>query len=120
MVSSPIAVELCVKGFLYEYRYRNNKEYYKLPLEYILKAIQHCNSITCGEDKLLKRPTFKKTNIHDNDDIYGLIAITKDDEKDNKKYEKKKQKGGYMMKINNYEKEYNKNKYIQLLQKTNI
>ena len=80
-VKSPIAVELCVKGFLYDYRYRNNKEYYKLSIKEIMKVINKCNNMLCGKNKLLSR---EKANIKhsDNDEIYGLLAISKDQEKD--------------------------------------
>lgn len=43
-VESPIAVEHCVKAYLYKYRYMNNKEYYNIDPETIMKVIKHCRN----------------------------------------------------------------------------
>ena len=59
-VKSPIPVELCVKSFLYDFRYRNNKEYYQLELKDIKKVINECNELVCGSKKILKRQTKNK------------------------------------------------------------
>jgi hypothetical protein len=40
---NPIAVEFCVKGMIHKYQYRNNKEYYKISLRKLIKAIKHCS-----------------------------------------------------------------------------
>jgi len=76
-VDSPIAVEMCVKGFLYKYRYRNNKEYYKLNVKEILKIIHSCNDMICGNKKVMKRSSHE-IKISESDEIYGLLAITKE------------------------------------------
>lgn len=41
-VKVPVAIEYCLKGLLYKYRYRNNKEYYECSLDTIVKAIEAC------------------------------------------------------------------------------
>lgn len=91
-VDSPIAVELCVKGFLYAYRYKNNKEYYVLGVADILKVINMCNDMICGDKKILKRslPNLKVSS--DENDVYALLAVTKEQEADY--YEN--QKGGHV------------------------
>jgi prophage antirepressor-like protein len=81
-VNSPIAVELCVKSFLYEYRYRNNKEYYQLDVKSIIKVIHMCNDMICGNKKVLNRslPKVSKTNGK-LDNIYGIFAVNADQKK---------------------------------------
>jgi len=112
-VNSPIAVELCVKGFLYNFRYRNNKEYYKLPVSEILKAISTCNDMICGKKKLLRRSMYENMEKPKEDDIYGLLAVTKEQAEENRKYEKIKQTGGKLfleIKHNKYKFQYLENK----------
>jgi prophage antirepressor-like protein len=89
-VDSPIAVEMCVKGFLYEYRYRNNRDYFKLDKNEILKVINMCNEMISGDKKILKREPPKIKISENDDDVYGLMAITKEQEEDYYK----NQKGG--------------------------
>lgn len=102
-VKSPIAVEHCVKGFLYEYRYSNNKEYYKIGLRHIKKVIKSCDKML-NNKKAMKREII---NINESEtegeDIYGILAVPKES----------KQKGGNM--INTFDIYFrNKSLYIAL------
>ena len=38
--------EACLRGIMFDYRYKNNKDYYKISDEKIKSAINHCNTIT--------------------------------------------------------------------------
>lgn len=58
-MDSPTAVEYCLKSLLENVKYRNNKEYYVLPLKELINKIHECIKITkeykykCG--KCLKK-----------------------------------------------------------------
>jgi prophage antirepressor-like protein len=76
-VKKPIAVEHCLKGLLYEYRYTNRKEYYKISLKHIIKMINDCDALING-NKTIKRTTIqskKSDSANESDDIlYGVFA----------------------------------------------
>lgn len=109
-VKSPIAVELCVKSFLHKYRYRNNKEYFKLSAKKIMKVIRWCNQMLINEDKVLGRSLTEIKQLN-NDKVYAIMAITK---KQAKEYTKK-QKGGNNMSIANTKYKCNKRQYFDLI-----
>lgn len=44
-VNDPIAVELCIKGFLQKYIYRDRKEYYECTLKKIKDIIKKCDNL---------------------------------------------------------------------------
>lgn len=48
-VNNPTAVEHCIKSLLYDYRYTNNKEYYKCSLKFVVDTIEKCQYIIKGE-----------------------------------------------------------------------
>lgn len=60
-VNCPSKVELCVKSLLYDYRYRNNKEYYECHIDIIIDAINECIKHT--KDSTTKCP---ESDIDDN------------------------------------------------------
>jgi hypothetical protein len=118
-VTSPIAVEHCVKAFLYDYRYRNNKEYYTLDVESIKKVIHKCNEFLISKEFLQKPKNIILHKSMDKNNVYGIMAITIEQEEDNKKYElKNNQMGGDIHDMTNekniiftYYDTYMKNKY---------
>ena len=106
-VNSPIAVELCVKSLLYEYRYKNNKEYYQLDIEDIKKVIIECDQLVSNRHKCMSRTKPKKVK-NSKDSVYGLLAITKDYEE----YVKRSQIGGSYSIYDSYQN--NKRMYREL------
>jgi prophage antirepressor-like protein len=92
-VDKPQAIEYCVKGILYEYRYRGKKEYYKCGLKKIIEAIEKCNKIIkgkyyCGEcKKEIDKKELKRHIIEENEEI-------EEEEKYEIRFEGKEQKGG--------------------------
>lgn len=86
-VESPTAIELCVKGYLHKYRYINDKEYYNVDPKTIMKIIKHCAETIESNKKIIKRhqPNIK---IEPSDIPYGIMAVTKEEELENVKYEK--------------------------------
>lgn len=92
-VESPIAVEHCVKAYLYKYRYMNNKEYYNIDPETIMKIIKYCAETIDDDKKILSRAQPSISINHDNE-LYGILAVTKEQELDNKLYEERLAKAG--------------------------
>jgi len=85
-VDDPIAIELCVKGILHDYRYRDNKEYYKCNLQVMEDAIKLCIDIKEGNifctkcGKNINEFKFVKHNLErhvdmDDDHIYSFFVI---------------------------------------------
>ena len=79
-VKNPIAVEHCLKGLLYEYRYTNRKEYYKISLKYIIKMINDCNDLINGNKKIKRTIALSKKSEEENDEnsdnmLYGILAV---------------------------------------------
>lgn len=71
-VDDPIAVEFCVKGMIHKYRYRNNKEYYKISLRKLVNTIKNCAREIIDETFLKEGG---KSNINmDKDDIYYVFT----------------------------------------------
>jgi prophage antirepressor-like protein len=93
-VDDPTAVELCIKGALYKYRYRDNKEYYNCPLNKIIKAIETCSNVV--DEAICETCTIHKKEIElsryknesneavdfNEEDIYGLIFTSEGLEND--------------------------------------
>ena len=51
-INCPLQFETCVRSMLYKYRFKNKKDYYKCPLDKILKAFDECfKSINCVESQ---------------------------------------------------------------------
>lgn len=48
-VKNPKQLELCLKSALYDYRYRNNKEYYKCKLNKITKTLKNCENFLSNQ-----------------------------------------------------------------------
>ncbi|VBB19050.1 BRO-N domain protein [Yasminevirus sp. GU-2018] len=73
-VKKPIAVEQCVKSALYDYRYRNNKEYFKVSLEQIIDIINDCDDFANHKKRIQRH---KKVSKLKNDDVgvFALIGI---------------------------------------------
>lgn len=47
----PLQLETCIRSMLYKYRYKNKKDYFKCPLNKIIKAFGKClESINCVEN----------------------------------------------------------------------
>ena len=68
--------EVCLRGIMFDFRYKNNKDYYKISKKYIEKAITQCDSIvkkfknkSCSE-KLIGGYKVKKMN---NNNIDGTF-----------------------------------------------
>ena len=38
--------EACLRGIMFDFRYKNNKDYYKIPLEKLNDAVKNCKTIT--------------------------------------------------------------------------
>ena len=62
--------ESCLRGVMFDFRYKNNKDYYKISLEKLNNAVKNCKTITTR---------FKNTNK--NNQTGGGIDIIKIDEK---------------------------------------
>lgn len=126
-VNDPIAVELCVKGALNRYRYRDKKEYFTCPLKKIIKAYETCSNIVddvmcekCtvvhDKNKILKLSRYQD-NLNEIDeideidmdkiDVYGLIFKLNDPEEEIQ--EDEIQEGGNM--------NYYKYKYLKYITK---
>jgi len=103
-VDDPHGVELCIKGALNKYRYRDKKEYYECQLKEIITAFQTCTNIVerkiCDQCKkihdenkivdLSRTLEESDTKIDANKkDIYGLIFEIEEEE------DKYDQFGGY-------------------------
>lgn len=67
--------EACLRGIMFDYRYKNNKDYYKISSDKIISAINHCTDIIKtfknkslnfkkhgGGIKLSEKLDYKKTN----------------------------------------------------------
>lgn len=80
--------EACLRGVMYDYRYKNNKDYYKIPSEDIEKAIKNCKDIvkkfknkSCslkllgGYTKLTKKQTTNLDKLLDYKKINTEIKI---------------------------------------------
>jgi prophage antirepressor-like protein len=80
-VKKPIAVEHCLKGLLYEYRYTNRKEYYNISLKNIIKMINDCDALINGNKKIKRSNHSKKLDDPD-DMLYGIFAIDDDNDDD--------------------------------------
>jgi hypothetical protein len=51
-LSCPLQLETCLRSMLYNYRYKNNKDYYKCSFNKIKKAFDKClESIQCVESQ---------------------------------------------------------------------
>ena len=74
-VDLPIAVEHCLKGILYRYRYRNKKEYYKIGLKQIIKMIDYSNDLANGKNINLSRTLIESDKLDSDDDmsVYGIM-----------------------------------------------
>jgi len=92
-VKSPIPIEYCMKALLYEYRYRNNKEYYKCSLKKMIEIIIKCEKIinddiycnVCNKkiSEISRHISEDKTiDIEDDDSLYGIICEINVDEND--------------------------------------
>jgi hypothetical protein len=102
---NPIAIEMCLKSLLHNFRYINSIEHYKVNLQQIENIIDnHDNDI--NKNKKLKRHI--NVDNSDADEIYGFFGV--DDEYDTNE----EQKGGNINTkfFDNYVK--NKNNYIKL------
>lgn len=44
--SNILHYENCLRGSMYDFRYKNNKDYYKLPFDKLKYAVQNCKNIT--------------------------------------------------------------------------
>ncbi len=104
-VKNPIAIEMCLKSLLYNFRYRNGKEYYKINLQQIKNMIDNCDN-AINKNKKLKRHI--NTNNSNTDEIYGFFGV------DEERGINEEQKGGNIdvKFFDNYVK--NKNNYIKL------
>lgn len=87
-VENPTAVEYCMKGMLYDYKYRENKEYYECSLKNIIDVINKCDKIIKKEyycdkcktiidiDKISRHVADDNKIIEDEIAIYGLAFST--------------------------------------------
>ena len=64
--------ESCLRGVMFDFRYKNNKDYYKIPLDKLNDAVKNCKNITIE---------FKNNNMQNNMQNGGSIDIRKIDEK---------------------------------------
>ena len=49
----PLQLETCIRSMLYKYRHKNKKDYYKCPLNKIIKSFDKClESIKCVENHI--------------------------------------------------------------------
>jgi prophage antirepressor-like protein len=78
-VDLPIAVEHCLKGILYRYRYRNKKEYYKIGLKQIIKMIDYSNDLANGKRINLSRSVIEQNESNDMN-VYGIMIIDTENE----------------------------------------
>lgn len=81
----PTAVETCMRGVLHNYRYTNKKEYYKIGAKKLIKFANVCKDIIETDSKrTMKRatPIDVDTDDDDEEEIYGIMAVTKESEKE--------------------------------------
>ena len=71
--------ENCLRGIMFDFRYKHNKDYYKIPLDKLSDAVKNCKIITTK---------FKNTNKDDNMQNGGSINIRIIDERITKMFSK--------------------------------
>lgn len=83
-VHNPTKIELCTKSKLYDFRYRNNKEYYEYPVKKIIDIIKEC--IVFTNDSIIEEEYYndddnilldKDSNSDSNNDNSSVNDISK-------------------------------------------
>ncbi|AYV77498.1 MAG: BRO-N domain protein [Dasosvirus sp.] len=125
-VDDPTAVEYCIKALLNKYIYRTRKEFFKVSRTKLIETMERCALMIDENNKeenipQLSRARSSKNKSEEDEEIFGIFSVTKEEEERNKDLpDKESMNGGGTSESKRGKYIFNKMMYIKLISKNSF